>query len=418
MPKFIIEGGRPLRGTIKISGSKNAALPIIAATLLTDETCKLSNVPRIDDVKNLLKIMEKIGSKHDFVGNDLTIRTEKITSHILDEKLVRKLRASILLMGPMLARVGKCKMPHPGGCIIGRRPIGVHFDALRMMGVKITQDEEFYFAEVNKLKLPEQIYLDEVSVTGTENALMAASLGTGRTTICPAACEPHVQDLAEFLTQMGARIEGAGTHNLVVEGVDKLSGANHRVVSDEVESGTMAVAAIATKGRIRLENAPIKNMMPIIHKLTQMGAEIKIKDNYIEFIYNGEIKSTKIQVDTWPRIPTDLQPPLTVLATQAEGTSLVHDWLFDRRFGYADDLVKMGANITLCDPHRILITGPTKLYPTNMPTLDLRAGAAIMIAALIAKGTSEIEHAETIDRGYEQIDKRLNGLGANIRRED
>ncbi|MFA6423655.1 MAG: UDP-N-acetylglucosamine 1-carboxyvinyltransferase [Patescibacteria group bacterium] len=418
MSKFIIEGGTSLRGTIKVSGSKNAALPIIAATLMTDETCKLTNVPRINDVENLLKIMAKLGTIYDFTGNDLTIRTEHVKSFILDTDLVRKLRASILLMGPLLARTGKCKMVHPGGCIIGKRPIGVHFDALRAMGVKITQDEEYYLAEVKKIKLPERIYLDEVSVTATENAIMAASLGQGRVTITPAACEPHVKDLAEFLQSMGAEISGEGTHEIIVTGTTKLNGTNHKIISDEVEAGTFAIAGIATKGKIKLQNAPIKNLEPIIFKLKQMGAEIEIKDQDIIFSYKDGLKATKIQVDTWPRLPSDIQPPFTVLATQVEGTSLIHDWLYDRRFGYIDDISRMGANITLCDPHRILVTGPTKLYPAKLPTIDLRAGAAVLIAAFIAKGTSEIEHAELIDRGYEKLDKRLDEIGARIRRVD
>lgn len=417
MSKLIIEGGQPLKGTVKISGSKNAALPIIAATLLTDQTCRLSNVPRIEDVKNLLKIMEKLGTKYDFTGNDLTIRTEKIKTHIIDKILVRSLRASILLMGPLLSRIGKCEISHPGGCIIGKRPIGVHFDVLRAMGVKISQNEDSYIAETKKIILPKRIYMDEVSVTATENAIMAATLGQGQTTLCPAACEPHVQDLVLFLQKMGAVIDGEGTHNVTITGVTKLNGTEHKIVSDEVESGTFAIAAIATKGKVKLENAPIKNLEPLIHKLNQMGAKTEIKGEEAIFSYQGPLKAVTIQVDTWPRIPSDLQPPLTVLATQAEGTSLVHDWIFDRRFGYTDDLAKMGANITMCDPHRVLVTGPTKLYPANLPTLDLRAGAAIVIAALISKGTSEIEHAELIDRGYESFDNRLKLLGANIKRE-
>jgi UDP-N-acetylglucosamine 1-carboxyvinyltransferase len=318
----------------------------------------------------------------------------------------------------MLARIGKCELAHPGGCIIGKRPVGVHFDVLHEMGAKIIQDENCYSAEAKKINLPDRIYMDEVSVTATENAMMAASLGQGKTTLCPAACEPHVQDLAHFLQKMGAIIDGEGTHNITITGVSKLSGTEHRIISDEVEAGTFAIAGILTKGKVKLLNAPIENLEPIISKLKQMGAKIEIKNEEATFSHQGDLKATKIQVDTWPRIPSDIQPPLTVLATQANGTSLIHDWLYDRRFGYTDDLAKMGANITMCDPHRVLVTGPTKLNSAKLPSLDLRAGAAIVLAALIAKGTSEIEHAELIDRGYEGFDKRLHELGANIRRVD
>ena len=416
MSKFIINGGKKLKGEIKVVGSKNAALPLIAASLLTNEECTIENVPEISDVETMLKILTELGVTVKKNGRDLCIKAEEIKKEELNPDLVRSLRASLLLIPPMLYRTGKISLPHPGGCIIGKRPVGTHFDAMEALGAKISQDQNFYHLKAEKFKGAD-FYMDETSVTATENALMAAVVASGKTTIRFAASEPHIVNLAEMLTGMGAKIKGAGTTKIEVEGVSKLSGTKIRVISDEIEAGTFAALAGATRSKIKILDVP-EEMHPVLHKLSQMNIPNSLEGSTLTVEAAEEIKSAKIQVAPWPGFPTDLQAPFAVLATQAKGTSLIHEWMYDRRLFYIDELTKMGASIVMCDPHRALITGPTKLKGTKILSPDIRAGIGLVIAALTATGESEIDNVELIDRGYERIEERLKNLGAEIKRVD
>ncbi|MFC1651816.1 UDP-N-acetylglucosamine 1-carboxyvinyltransferase [Patescibacteria group bacterium] len=416
MPKFLIEGGIPLKGKIKVAGAKNAALPIIAATILTKEKSVIDNIPRISDVEDLIEILKKIGVKIKWVDDyKIEVDPSGLNSHQLDPDLVRKLRASILLMGPMLARLGKITMPHPGGCIIGRRPVGTHFMALEKLGADLTQDQEDYHATTKGLKGTE-MFLDEPSVTATENAMMAAVLAEGKTLIKFAACEPHVEDLANFLNKMGAKIKGAGTRLVEIEGAKELHGAKHRLIPDQLEVGTFAVAAAVTKGEILIEDVGPKHLDSILLKMEEMGVNFELKDDNLLVKGTDHFRSTTIKVNTWPGFPSDLQAPFVVLATQAKGTTLVHDWLYEGRLNYIEELVKMGANIIVCDPHRAIVSGPTPLHGTKIISPDIRAGAALIVAALAAKGKSEIDNIQLVERGYEKLEERLKKLGAKIER--
>ena len=416
MAKFIIEGGHKLKGTVEISGSKNAALPCLAATLLTNKPCILENVPEINDVRVMLELIKTIGGRVEKLnGNCYKIHTPTIKSTTLPSNLATKLRASILFMGPLLARAGKIKMVHPGGCIIGKRPIGTHFEALSQLGATFGQDSHYYWGKVDQLK-GEKIFVDEVSVTASENTIMAASLAEGKTEITPAACEPHVVNLCQMLKKMGAKIKGEGSHTIKIEGVKHLKGCRHRIIADEIETGVFAIAAVITGGKITIKKAPLDNLDSILHKLSQMDVQWQIKNKNITIYPGKKLKASRIQIDTWPRLPTDIQPPFTILATQAKGESLIHDWLFERRLLYLDQLIKMGARIDLYDPHRALVHGPTKLQGGEIRSPDIRAGIAFVLAGLAARGKTTVYGAEMIERGYEKIEEKFKKLGAKIKR--
>jgi len=416
--KFIIEGARPLHGQIRVSGCKNAVLPEIAATTLTPELCRLENVPEVADVAVMFEILRHLGSKIKKIKPHVyELQTKEIVKTDLPAELVKKLRGSILLLGPLLARAGQVTMAYPGGDIVGRRPVGTHFDALSALGVNIKVLDTEMISATGQVKGAE-IYLTEPSVTATENVIMAATLASGQTKIKFAACEPHVQDLCRFLIKMGAKIEGIGSQTILIEGTEKLSGATHRVIPECIEVGTFAAAAAATGGEIEILGIDCQDLDPILAILTKMGVEYKLSDDILQIKKSPHLSAARIQVNPWPGLPTDLQPPLTVLATQAEGVSLIHEWMYERRLFYIDELLKMGANITLCDPHRALVYGPTKLSGTKIISPDIRAGIALVIAALVAEGESEIDNVEIIDRGYEKIEERLRNLGAQIRRVD
>jgi UDP-N-acetylglucosamine 1-carboxyvinyltransferase len=417
MAKYVIKGGRKLKGVIRVAGNKNAVLPIMAATLLTDQDCWLENVPRIGDVLTMGKILKDIGAKVEGLGtNKLKINTVRVKKYHLNPELVKQLRASILLMGPLLARFRKVRMRHPGGCIIGRRATGTHFAALQALGVKTITTREDYQADVKKPKAAE-IFLDEASVTATENAMMMASLTEGVTTIKNAACEPHVQDLGIFLNKMGARVKGLGTNRLVITGVKKLSGTKHRIVPDYMEAGSFAMMAAVTKSRLTISKIQAEDLKMILLYLGRMGLKYRIEGRNLE-VFPSHLKAPagKIQTRPWPGFPTDLMSPLIVVATQAKGTTLCHEWMYESRMFFVDKLISMGAEIILCDPHRVLVTGPSQLRGKNMETPDIRAGMALVIAALCAQGESTIAKAELIERGHEEIQSRLNSLGAAIKR--
>ncbi len=415
MVKYIIEGGVPLRGDITVNGSKNAALPMLAATLLTSEPCTLHRVPLIRDVHVMLDIMRALGTEVTINDHSVTVHTPTLTSTEIPDELATKLRASILLLGPLLARVGKVTLKHPGGCVLGKRPVGTHFDALQAIGATFQQDDLRYYGQSAQL-MGSRMFLDEVSVTATENAMIAATLAHGTTIIEPAATEPHVVTLGHMLTAMGAHIEGLGTHTIVIQGVSQMHGTEAHVNADEIETGTLAVAFGITHGAGTIHGVDPHNLASIRAKLAAFGVESTLEGTRLHVQAKESFKANRVQIDTWPRLPTDLQPQLTVLATQAEGSSLIHDWMYDRRLMYIDELSKMGANIMLCDPHRALVTGPTHLQGAKIISPDIRAGMAFILAGLCAHGKTTIEQAHLIERGYEQIDVRLRALGAQIER--
>lgn len=415
--KFIIHGGTKLRGDITVSGAKNSATPIIAATLLTDEECIIENVPRISDVDIMLRILQSIGSSVEWMSHHkLKICNRGVEVHTLDHKLVKSLRSSVLFLGSFLSRFHSVDFTEPGGCIIGNRPLDTHFHALARLGVLIDRVNSHYHFSHTGLK-GATITLLEASVTATENLLMAASMAEGETVIKNAACEPHVEDLTHFLVKMGVTIHGIGTHTLTIQGVEKLHGTHHTLIPDTIEAGTFIIMGLASKSRLAINNVRSDHLDVVLEKLRAMGARIEVQGDTIT-TKPSALRATRVDTRPYPGVPTDLQSLFGVLATQAHGTSLIFDTMFEGRLGYIQELIRMGSNAVICDPHRVLITGPTPLYGQEIRSFDLRAGAAMIVAGIIAAGETVINGAEIIDRGYENIEERLRNLGVSIERLD
>ncbi len=416
MSKFVIKGNKRLKGEVEVKGMKNAATPILAACLLSQETSVLENLPRIKDVENMIKLLESLGAKTRWLKKDaLEISPQTLSLHQLDKETIASMRSSILLLGPLLARFGKVEIPEPGGCLIGNRPIETHFEALKKIGAEIKEKRGIFELAAKKLK-GTKVILPEFSVTATENLLMAASLAQGETIIKLAAAEPHVEDLGCFLIKMGAKIQGLGTHTLKIKGSKKLRGAKHRIIPDQIEAGTFAVLAAASRSEILIKNIVPEHLEIVLLILEKIGVRFNLFKDKILIHPSGNLKAFKVQVLPYPGFPTDLQAPFGVLATQCHGTSLIQDPLYESRMGYVSELVKMGANAIVADPHRVIINGPSPLYGIEVKSFDLRAGATLIIAGLIAHGETIINQAEVVDRGYEQIEERLRGLGAEIKR--
>jgi UDP-N-acetylglucosamine 1-carboxyvinyltransferase len=425
MEKFVIHGGTPLSGEIVPAGNKNAALPEIAACLLTDEEVVLSNVPRIRDTEAQIALLERLGVKVHWSGdNEIRLQADAVTDTEVDEELAARIRASFLLAGPLLARFGQARMPPPGGDFIGRRRLDPHLDAFRDMGAQV-QGERWIeiLAHDGGLK-PCRIFMDEPSVMATENALMAAALTEGPTTIANAACEPHVQDLARLLVKMGARIDGVGSNVITVHGRDRLGGAEHRICPDHIEVASFMALAAATKGELRVRDAEPEDLVMIRRQFRRLGLQSMVEGNDVlvppEQVLQikadlGEA-TPKVEDGPWPAFPADLTSIALALATQADGEILIFEKMFENRLFFVDKLVAMGARITLCDPHRAIVYGPSRLHGERVDSPDIRAGMAMLIAALAADGTSEIGNVTQIDRGYERIDLRLRDLGARIER--
>src|SRR5919204_1792226 len=425
MEKFVIQGGAPLSGEIVAAGNKNAALPIIAACLLTDEELALSNVPRIRDTETQVALLERLGVKVDWsADNDLRLQADAVTETEVDEELSARIRASFLLAGPLLARFGEVRMPPPGGDFIGRRRIDPHLDAFRDMGALVRGHRWLdIFAPETGLS-PCAIFMDEPSVMATENALMAAALTQGPTTIANAACEPHVQDLARLLVKMGATIDGIGSDVMTVHGRDKLGGAEHRVCADHIEVASFMALAAATRGELRIREADPNDLVMIRRQFARLGLTSHIDgedvlvppEQVLQVRADVGDATPKIEDGPWPAFPADLTSIALALATQADGQILIFEKMFENRLFFVDKLVAMGARIILCDPHRAIVHGPCRLHGERVDSPDIRAGMAILIAALAAEGTSEIGNVIQIDRGYERIDLRLRDLGARIER--
>ena len=416
MGTFVIEGGRSLNGEVTIPGAKNAATPILAATILARGECVIHRVPNITDVEKMLDLLRALGAKVSRSGDTVRVATEDISLVNLPFKLVKGMRSSVLLLGPLLARLKEVELPEPGGCIIGNRPLDSHLQGLAQLGAEVTQTADGYRLAASQLKAG-RVILSEFSVTATENVMMAAALTPGTTVIELAAAEPHVQDLGRFLQAMGVGIKGLGTHRLEITGQSQLRGAEHSLIPDQIEIGTWAVAAAATRGQINLGPIYPEHLDIILLKLKDMGVGLELRGDRLIVSGKQPLRAFKLQALPYPGFPTDLQAPFTVLATQAQGTSLIHDPLYEGRLNHISELVKMGANAVVADPHRVVITGPTPLYGREIRSFDLRAGATLIIAGLVADGETIINDIEVVDRGYEQLDERLRSLGANIRRQ-
>jgi UDP-N-acetylglucosamine 1-carboxyvinyltransferase len=423
MQSFVIQGGRPVSGVIKASGNKNGALPILAATVLASEAVEISNLPRIRDVEVMVELLADLGADAAWIGpNEVRVDSSGITKTALNPDLCREIRASFLLAGPLLARFGRALVPPPGGDVIGRRRLDTHFHAFAELGVAIEMNGA-YDLRTDRL-VGKRMYLDEASVMATENAIMAAALAEGETIVGHAACEPHIQDLCRFLVTLGAQIEGIGSNVLHIRGVDRLSGGSYRIGPEHIEVASFAALAAVTGGDLTIEDVEPDDLFSIVPAFRKLGIELEVQDSKLRVPpgqrlqvvddFGGQIP--KIESGIWPAFPADLTSIAVVAATQATGTILVFEKMFESRLFFVDKLVSMGARIILCDPHRAVVTGPAKLFAQRLESPDIRAGMAMVIAALCADGRSTIGNIRQIDRGYERIDERLRALGADIER--
>ena len=425
MDRFVIHGGVPLSGEMIPQGNKNAALPLMSATLLTGEPVILHNMPDIKDVQTMRQLLQSLGVIIRQIGNSSSweFHARDIHPANLDPELCRKIRASILLAGPMTARYGSLELPPPGGDVIGRRRVDTHILALEKMGADFTIDEGMFKFRANGL-VGADILLDEASVTATENTIMAAALAKGQTVIRNAASEPHIQELCHLLNKMGARIDNIGSNTLLIEGVETLHGAEFTIGPDYLEVISFVGAAVVTRGSIRVKNAGVEHLSMIKLVLHRLGVDIEfdgddlVVDATQRLVIEPDLGNAipEISVMPWPSFPTDLMSIAIVIATQSKGTVLFHDWMYPSRMFFIDKLVAMGAQIVLCDPHRCIVNGPTPLAGETLDSPDIRAGIALVLAALSAKGQSVIRNVAQIDRGYAQIEHKLRALGANIER--
>lgn len=421
--QFLVEGGRRLAGTIHPSGNKNAALPIIAAALLTDQPVALENVPRIADTETLVDLVRSVGAQIEWTDrNGLAIHAREVRSASLDPALCRKIRASILLAGPLLARCGDVSLPPPGGDVIGRRRVDTHFLALEQLGASFAADGVFRLRA--RALRGADVFLDEPSVTATENALVAATAASGTTVLRNSASEPHVQDLARFLVHLGAEIDGIGTNTMTIRGGRPLGGGRYRIGPDHIEVGSFLGLAAVTGSALRIASAGVEHLRSVRLGFERLGVmcEVDGPDLIVPAEQPREIQPDlgghvpKLEDQPWPAFPADLMSIAIVTATQCRGLILMHEKMFESRMFFVDKLIGMGARIVLCDPHRALVAGPSELRAATVESPDIRAGMAILLAALCARGTSTINNVAQIDRGYERIDERLNALGARIER--
>jgi UDP-N-acetylglucosamine 1-carboxyvinyltransferase len=421
--RFVIEGGKPLSGTVTPSGNKNAALPILAACLLTDEEVILENVPDIRDVHSMLALLDDVGVSIREIGpHVLSLTAGDVRSTSLDPELCGRIRASVLMAGPLLARCGIVDLPLPGGDFIGRRRVDTHLLAFKGLGAEIETDRSFFMRHSGLTG--SEIFLDEASVTATENALMAASLAKGETVILNAACEPHVQDTARFLVELGADIDGIGTNVLRIRGVDRLRGGRFRIPSDYIEIASFLGLAAVTRSDITIEDVRPSDMPMIRLTFARLGIRVEMTGDRLRVPPDQDLRVEadegdaipKIDDGPWPAFPADLTSIATAVATQAHGTVMIFEKMFENRLFFVDKLVAMGARIVLCDPHRAVVSGPAQLYGQRLESPDIRAGMAMLIASLCANGVSTIGNIGQIDRGYERIDERLRALGARIER--
>jgi UDP-N-acetylglucosamine 1-carboxyvinyltransferase len=420
---LVIEGGNSLNGRIRASGNKNGALPILAACLLTDEPVTLSNVPRIRDVETMIELVAATGASAEWTGpNEVRVDSQSLSQHEVDAVLAERIRASFLLAGPLLSRLGRASVPPPGGDVIGRRRLDPHIHALQQLGAQI-EIESRYEMETKGLR-GASIFLDEASVMATENAVMAAVLAPGETTIGNAACEPHVQDLCRFLVSLGAQIEGIESNVLRIHGVESLGGGEWSIAPEHIEVGSFIGLAAVTNSDLTIDGVVSRDLASILTAFARLGIKVELGDGWLrvppdqELVIQNDLgdQVPKIEDGPWPAFPADLTSIAVAVATQAWGTILVFEKMFENRLFFVDKLVSMGARIIVCDPHRVVVSGPARLYGQRLTSPDIRAGMAILIAALCANGRSTIGNVAEIDRGYERIDDRLRAVGAQIER--
>jgi len=415
--KFLIKGGKPLKGEVEISGYKNSAGAVLAASLLSEKTSIIGNLPICLDVLNMIEILKEIGVGIKWLGpKKIKLNPANLDPRKIPVNLFEKMRVSVLLVGPLLARFRKFKIPHPCGDRIGLRPISAHLEALKSFGVETKEKNGFYFFEAPLKKQGKRIVLKEFSVTATENIMMIAAKSKGKTKIEIAACEPQIQDLGRFLKKMGLNIKGVGTHTIEIEGKNKLQGAEFSISPDPTEAGTFLLAFALTGGEGKIKKVNPEHLSFFLEKVKEIGVNFEVKKNEILVKKSKRLLPAKLQILPYPGFPTDLQPQTSVLLTQAQGKSLIHDPLYEGRFNHLNELRKMGADIEITDPHRALIFGKTKLTGNKINAPDIRAGAALILAGLIAKGQTLIENVYQIDRGYENFDEKLRKLGARIKR--
>jgi UDP-N-acetylglucosamine 1-carboxyvinyltransferase len=418
MDKLIIRGGQPLLGTVRVSGAKNAALPCMAAALLTDEPVILENIPQVRDIQTTRNLLAAMGAEVELgygrAHHRTTIHCENLASPEASYELVKTMRASTLVLGPLVARCGRARVSLPGGCAIGSRPIDLHIKGLEQLGAKITQDHGYVEATASRLKGTEVVF-DKITVTGTEDLLMAAALAEGETILQNCAREPEVADLANLLNKMGAKIEGAGTPTIRVKGVSKLNGAKHRIIPDRIEAGTFLIAGAMTGGDLNIAGCDPAHLDAVLSKLKEVGVKTKSNCDSVRVMGDNPFTAADITTEEFPGFPTDMQAQFMALATQAEGASIITENIFENRFMHAQELVRMGASIKI-EGRRAIVRGKTPLSAAAVLASDLRASASLVLAALVADGETIIDRVYHIDRGYERIEEKLKGVGAEIKR--
>ena len=419
MPKFAISGGRKLSGEIRVNGAKNAALKIIPAAILSAQDTIVDNLPDIEDIGKSFDLLKELGAEVEISGRHAVIKTKSLGLTELNPKLADKFRTSIMFVGPLLARFGQASFPHPGGCVIGAgsRPIDLFLEGFKAFGAEVEADGKFYRVRAKKLH-PADYFFSTMSVTVTESLMMTACLIPGKTILRNCAMEPEIEALAEHLNQRGAKISGAGSPTMVIEGVSEIGAGRYDIIPDCIETGSFAIMAAATRSQIKIIDCQPQHILSLLNIFDKIGVPYEAGENWLEVKAAGTIRPYGIKTHEYPGFPTDLQSPYIVLMTQAEGSSLIQETIYDRRLIWTDMLSQMGANVTMCDPHRVVISGPTPLYGKRLISPDIRAGIALVIAALLAKGDTEIDNIYQIDRGYEKLDERLRQLGADIRRLD
>lgn len=415
MAKFIIKGGNELKGEINVSGAKNNAQIMFPVALLSEETMTLKNVPRIDGIEKTIELLKDLGVEVEDGGSEIKISAKNLSKLELDEKIADKFRTSVMFVAPMLARFKEVRFPHPGGCVIGAagRPIDLFLEGFIALGAKVEIGEHFYHISAKKLKGAD-FFFTTATVTGTQSMIMAASLAEGKTILRNCAMEPEVSALADYLNFQGAKISGAGSPTIIIEGVEKISGGVCEIIPDRIEAGSFALMAAATNSEILIKNCNPEHLLSLLAIFDKIGVNYEKGNDFIKMKKSENIKAYNLKTHEYPGFPTDLQAPYIVLMTRSFGASLIQETIYDRRLIWTDMLSQMGANIVMCDPHRVVVSGPTKLYAKKLISPDIRAGIALVIAGLIAEGKTEIDNIYQLDRGYEKLDERLRALGADI----
>ena len=415
MDKLRIKGGTRLEGQLRVSGAKNSALPAMAASLLTADEVILENLPFVNDIFTTRRLLRELGASVEFQDDhSARLQAQKILSHEAPYDLVKTMRASVLVLGPLLARTGRARVSLPGGCAIGARPINLHIQGLQKLGATVHTEHGYVEAEAERLSGAE-ILFDKITVTGTENLMMAAALADGKTVLQNAACEPEVVDLAEMLKDMGAQIEGAGTPTITIEGVRELKGTKHRVIPDRIESGTFLIAGAVTDGNLEITNCNPAHLASVVQKLRDAGVKIEVAADRMSISQNGSLRSADVVTKEYPGFATDMQAQYMALMTQASGTCVITENIFENRFMHASELMRMGADIRI-DGARAIVTGKTRLSGATVIASDLRASASLVVAGLVAEGTTLIDRVYHLDRGYEKIEEKLRSVGAQIER--